>query len=67
MTAEAVCSRAECRAAARWRIRWRNPRIHTGERSKTWLACDEHVGYLEQFLAARSFPVEVDAFTAEAP
>ncbi|WP_375384465.1 hypothetical protein [uncultured Microbacterium sp.] len=41
------------------RITWRNPRIHTGDRSKTWVACDEHVEYLRAFLAARDFPVEV--------
>ncbi|MEV8357604.1 hypothetical protein [Microbacterium sp. NPDC076895] len=62
---ETICSRAGCREAARWSIRWRNPRIHTGDRSKTWLACDEHVGYLREFLTARSFPVSVDAFAAE--
>ncbi|WP_157002844.1 hypothetical protein [Agromyces laixinhei] len=57
-----VCSRAECRAPASWRIDWRNPRIHTGDRGKTWLACDEHVDYLRGFLEARSFPVAVAAF-----
>lgn len=55
--AEATCSRAGCRAAARWRIDWRNPRIHTADRIKTWVACDTHVDYLRDFLAARSFPV----------
>ncbi|WP_022892081.1 hypothetical protein [Agromyces subbeticus] len=57
-----VCSRAECRQPATWRIDWRNPRIHTGDRGKTWLACDEHVDYLRGFLEARSFPVSVAAF-----
>ena len=56
---DATCSRAGCRAAAGWRIDWRNPRIHTGDRRKTWVACDEHVGYLREFLAARDFPVWV--------
>lgn len=55
-----VCSRAGCRAAARWRIDWRNPRIHGPERRKSWTACDDHVGYLRDFLAAREFPVEVE-------
>lgn len=53
------CSRAECREPARWRIDWRNPRIHAGDRSKTWVACDDHVEYLRTFLAAREFPVSV--------
>jgi hypothetical protein len=58
------CSRAECREPATWRIDWRNPRIHTGDRFKTWLACDEHVEYLRGFLASRSFPVSVAPFAA---
>ena len=53
------CSRAGCREAARWRIDWRNPRIHSPDRRKTWVACDEHRDYLRDYLAAREFPVEV--------
>lgn len=64
-TGETICSRAGCRDLAQWSIRWRNPRIHTADRSKTWLACDEHVDFLREFLAARSFPLSVDAFVAE--
>ena len=60
--AQDVCSRAGCREAATWRIDWQNPRIHTGDRWKTWLACDEHVEYLHGFLEARSFPVRVAPF-----
>ena len=56
---DATCSRAGCRADASWRIDWRNPRIHAEDRRKTWVACDEHVGYLRDFLAARDFPVRV--------
>ena len=55
------CSRANCREDARWRVHWRNPRIHGPERVKVWLACDEHVGYLRDYLASRDFPVEVTA------
>lgn len=55
----AICSRAGCRAPATWRIDWRNPRIHSADRRKTWVACDEHSGYLRDFLASRDFPVEV--------
>ena len=62
-----ICSRAACRESATWRIDWQNPRIHTGDRWKTWLACDEHVDYLRGFLEARSFPVRVDRFDANAP
>ncbi|MCX7521611.1 hypothetical protein OSC27_04880 [Microbacterium sp. STN6] len=54
-----ACSRAGCSATAAWRILWRNPKIHAEDRMKTWLACDEHVDYLRQFLGARDFPVRV--------
>jgi hypothetical protein len=54
-----TCSRAGCRATASWRIEWRNPKIHTPDRVKVWLACDEHVEFLREFLAAREFPVAV--------
>ena len=52
------CSRAGCRLPASWRIDWRNPRIHGADRTKTWVACDAHVEYLRDFLAARQFPVQ---------
>ena len=54
-----TCSRAGCRRAATVAILWRNPRIHTGDRHKTWLSCDEHLDVLRDFLAARAFPLEV--------
>ncbi|WP_236968474.1 hypothetical protein [Microbacterium aurantiacum] len=62
--ARADCSRAGCRTAARWRIDWRNPRIHGADRTKTWVACDEHRDYLRDFLTARDFPVSVSALGA---
>jgi hypothetical protein len=55
------CSRAGCRGQATHRIEWRNPRIHTADRRKVWLACDEHEEYLREFLAARDFPLRVVA------
>lgn len=56
-----ACSRAGCSAAAVWAIRWRNPKIHSAERQKYWLACGAHLEYLRDFLAARSFPLTVFA------
>lgn len=53
------CSRAGCRDEAQWAILWRNPKIHTEERRKTWLACEEHLVTLREFLSDRSFPLEV--------
>ena len=53
------CSRAGCRSRAEWAIEWRNPKIHAEDRRKTWLACADHLDYLREFLAARSFPLRV--------
>ena len=58
-----TCSRAGCRQGASWRIDWRNPRIHSEDRRKTWLACDEHVEFLRGFLSSRDFPLEVSSLT----
>ena len=63
---ETICSRAGCRTDARWLVVWRNPRIHPEDRRKRWAACDEHVGYLRDYLAARDFPVAVEPLTAAA-
>jgi hypothetical protein len=57
--AQATCSRAGCSSAATWTVNWRNPRIHSLDRVKVWHACDEHVDYLCDYLAARDFPVLV--------
>ena len=56
---EFECARAGCRNAATSRVVWRNPRIHSADREKIWLACDEHVDFLRDYLAARDFPVTV--------
>jgi hypothetical protein len=61
-----ACSRAGCRDDAAWQVVWRNPRIHAADRRKIWLACDAHVDYLRDYLAARDFPVAVEPFAAEA-
>ncbi|WP_369828696.1 hypothetical protein [Cryobacterium sp. M91] len=34
---------------------------------KTWLACDEHVDYLREFLASRDFPLTVSALETCTP
>lgn len=52
---EVVCSAKGCRAAAVWAVRWNNPKIHTPERRKIWLACDEHRAHLSDFLDRRGF------------
>jgi hypothetical protein len=67
MTEEAlpsVCSARGCGAAATWALLWNNPKIHTPDRRKTWLACDEHKASLSDFLGRRSFLREVEPFSA---
>lgn len=44
---------------ARVSLQWRNPKIHDVDRVKSWLACDEHLEYLKEFLLARSFPLRI--------
>jgi hypothetical protein len=53
------CSRAGCRSNATCNVNWRNPRIHTPDRVKVWLACDEHAGFLRDYLDTRGFPVQL--------
>jgi len=59
----AQCSRAGCRADAEWQVIWRNPRIHSPDRRKIWVACPDHVEFLRDYLASRSLPVEVASLT----
>lgn len=54
-----VCSAKGCRAPAVWVLAWNNPKLHTPERRKTWLACDEHREHLSSFLGMRDFLKEV--------
>ena len=54
-----VCSARGCRATAVHALRWNNPRLHTPERRKTWLACEEHLTSLSEFLSLRGFLREV--------
>lgn len=49
------CSRKGCRYAAEFQLLWNNPKVHTPERRKIWLACSEHVGWLENYLREREF------------
>ena len=50
-----VCSAKGCTAPASWRLLWNNPKLHTPDRRKEWLACDDHRESLGQFLSARGF------------
>jgi hypothetical protein len=50
-----TCSARGCQAEAAWSLLWNNPKLHTPERLKTWLACDVHRDTLGEFLRARGF------------
>jgi hypothetical protein len=58
-TDDHVCSAKGCRDVAAHAVIWRNPKLHTPERRKVWLACDEHRQSLADFLALRGFLIEV--------
>jgi hypothetical protein len=50
-----TCSARGCRAPAVWSLLWNNPKLHTPERRKSWLACEDHRSTLGDFLTARGF------------
>ena len=56
-----TCLARGCREQARWVLGWNNPKLHTPDRRKTWLACDVHRQPLADFLAARGFLRDVVA------
>lgn len=55
-----LCSAKGCRAEGVWELRWNNPKLHTPDRRKVWLACEEHKQSLTDFLGARGFLKEVE-------
>lgn len=55
-----VCSARGCTAVATAALRWNNPKVHTPDRRKTWLACPQHEESLTSFLSARGFMRSVD-------
>jgi hypothetical protein len=59
-----VCSAKACRHKATWAHLWNNPKVHTPERRKVWLACDDHRTSLGDFLSIRGFLVETVAADA---
>jgi len=59
-----TCSARGCQAEAVWALRWNNPKLHTPERRKTWLACEQHRESLGGFLDARGFLREVEPAAA---
>jgi hypothetical protein len=60
MVAVTICSAKGCNSPARHVLVWNNPRLHTPEREKTWLACDDHRESLSRHLDVRGFLRRVD-------
>ena len=58
-----VCSAKGCRRPASYVLVWNNPAVHTPDREKTWVACEQHRGPLSDHLAVRDFLKRVDALT----
>lgn len=48
------CSAKGCRADAAHAVVWNNPKLHTQDREKVWLACDDHVEAHSAFLGIRA-------------
>jgi hypothetical protein len=57
---DVICSAKGCRRAATYVLVWNNPKLHTPDREKTWVACEEHRESLSQFLELRGFLKRVD-------
>jgi hypothetical protein len=60
MTTPLTCSAKGCHADAAWSLLWNNPKLHTPDRRKIWLACDTHRQSLSDFLGARGFLRDVE-------
>jgi hypothetical protein len=61
MTNELICSRAGCSDGASWFIYWRNPKVHSLDRKKTWLACESHKQFFIEYLSMREFFLEAES------
>ena len=61
------CSAKGCTEPAAWDLLWNNPKLHTPERRKVWLACTAHKQSLAEFLTARRFLRDVVAHEPAGP
>ncbi len=64
--AQQICSAKGCRRSGTHAVVWNNPKVHTPERRKVWLACEDHRESLADFVRMRGFLIEVigvDALT----
>lgn len=59
-TDQQICSAKGCQQTALYTMVWNNPKVHTPEREKTWLACEQHRDWLSSFLEKREFLLRVE-------
>ena len=62
----AICSAKGCQAPAAHELGWNNPKLHTPDRRKVWLAWEEHRQSLSDFLSARNFLRDVTPYEPQA-
>jgi hypothetical protein len=55
------CSRNGCEDIATEFIDWRNPKVHSRDRVKTWASCDAHHDYFVSYLTIRGFYLGIRA------
>ena len=67
MTTADICSSKGCTVPAVHALVWNNPKVHTPDRRKVWLACDQHRDSLGSFLSARNFLKEIVAHDPASP
>lgn len=63
MSEQLICSSKGCTADAAHQVVWNNPKVHTTDRRKVWLACPEHEQTLRRFLDARGFYLATESLT----
>ncbi|CAN5196297.1 hypothetical protein BH11ACT2_BH11ACT2_00190 [soil metagenome] len=56
------CSRSGCRVEPVWNVNWRNPKLHTVDRVKVWVSCEQHRGFFVDYFENRGFPVSITPF-----
>jgi hypothetical protein len=62
-----LCSARGCAEPAVWSLLWNNPKIHSPERRKSWLACERHRSTLGDFLSARRFLRSIEPLPGSDP
>lgn len=53
------CSRVGCVAEATAMVIWRNPKLHSLDKTKAWGTCTEHSDYFVSYLTIRGFFLEL--------